>query len=149
MRGYSLRRRLLLLAAVWAATAIVILGGVLAALLAHNIQRSSQERLEAGIDRLVSVLDAGGGVVTGDMLPDPLYAIPASGAYWQITDLQTGRVERSRSLWDFTLDAPDTGEQPVLSEIEGPADQSLLSLTRTISRLEGKVKGVSGSPWRS
>ncbi len=56
---------------------------------------------------------------------DPIYNRPFSGHYWQI--LLGDQMERSRSLWGYTLPADQAapaGARRVLT-LEGPRDQPL------------------------
>jgi signal transduction histidine kinase len=59
--------------------------------------------------------------------------MPASGYYWQVEDLASGKVVRSRSLWDSTLSLPPFPVGHVsFREIEGDGGRLLLSAARTI-----------------
>jgi signal transduction histidine kinase len=123
--------------------AIAILGFALAYLLERNSSEVQNSRVQAAFEQVVSALDSSGGLPVGhEALPDPRYLIPASGSYWQITEVATGRVERSRSLWDFTIPTPL--DLNGFAEAEGPSAQHLVSFAQTI-----KLKTESGDqPFR-
>ncbi|MEQ8967795.1 MAG: ATP-binding protein, partial [Azospirillaceae bacterium] len=111
--GGSLRRRLLLGAAAWIALALLLAGLMIAWLLTDAVESQVNDGLEAEVDRLVAALQAApdGGLAVVPRPPDPAYARPYSGRYWQVglaerTDAD-GVLARSRSLWDRVLDLPD------------------------------------------
>jgi signal transduction histidine kinase len=133
LRHPSLRLRLLGLALVSVAAALVVAGLAIGALFVVNVDASVRAGLAASLSRLVALIDPATGTLSQPMA-DPRYEVPASGIYWQIDNDKTGTVERSRSLWDFTLTAPaadDRGGEH-FATIAGPADQSLSALIRTV-----------------
>ena len=100
----SLRRRLLLGAAVWITLALLASGLLIAWLLTGAVERQVEQRLEAEVDRLVAAIAImPEGAVELDPRPAaPEFAKPYSGHYWQIS--REGQVLlRSRSLWDGVL----------------------------------------------
>lgn len=111
--GASLRRRLLVGAALWIAAALLISGFLIAWLLTRAVETQVYDRLEIEVDRLVAALEvAPDGRVTIEPLPaDPAFAQPYSGSYWQVStagfaDASTP-LARSRSLWDDVLELPE------------------------------------------
>jgi signal transduction histidine kinase len=100
--------------------------------LAINISQVENSRVQAAFDQVVSALDSSGGLpIKPETLSDPRYLIPAGGSYWQIVEPATGRVERSRSLWDFTITTSDKMPSG-FTRVVGPAGQDLLSFVQTI-----------------
>jgi signal transduction histidine kinase len=133
LRHPSLRLRLLGLAALSVAAALVVAGLAIGALFVVNVDASVRAGLASSLSRLVALIDPGTGTLSQPMA-DPRYEVPASGIYWQINNETSGTVERSRSLWDFTLASPavdDPGGEH-FATIAGPADQSLSALIRTV-----------------
>ena len=103
-RGNSLRLRLIAMAALWCAIALLVAWAVLSALFANQVRRGFDENLGA---QLVGVIAASEWDATAwpslrRPLPDPRFQQPLSGWYWQIVGAD-GPVLRSRSLWDGTL----------------------------------------------
>jgi signal transduction histidine kinase len=66
---------------------------------------------------------------------DPRFSAPLSGLYWQILDEATGKVIRSRSLWDAQLvvpaDKPSDGVAQLV-ETRGPDNHLLLAVDREV-----------------
>ncbi|HWA17892.1 MAG TPA: HAMP domain-containing sensor histidine kinase [Devosia sp.] len=137
MRQPSLRLRLLGLSALSVAGALVLAGLAIGALFVANSEASVRASLSASLSRLVALIDPATGGPSAPMA-DPRYEQPASGIYWQVRNLSTDAIERSRSLWDFTLDAGGAGDDGAehFLTLEGPAGQSLSALARTV-RFEG------------
>ena len=135
--AHSLRLRLLAGAALWIAAALVLAGLAIAYLFVDNIEASVRAGLSASLNRTVALLDpAAEPPALASALPDPRYDIPDSGIYWQIENLGTGAVGRSRSLFDHTLAAPATlphaGGENFLT-IAGPDNQALAALIRDVN----------------
>lgn len=111
--GASLRRRLLVGAALWIAAALLISGVLIAWLLTRAVETQVYDRLEIEVDRLVAALEvAPDGRVTIEPLPaDPAFEQPYSGSYWQISTAGLADASiplaRSRSLWDDVLELPE------------------------------------------
>ena len=134
MRPLSLRWRLLLAggAAILAALGAAAIG--LAVLFDRHVERVALADLEDRMLSLIAMVEQDGGLPRLHTVPrDPIYDRPFSGHYWQIW---LGKeVTRSRSLWDYTLpvdDAPPTGAHRILT-LEGPRDQSLLAVERSLA----------------
>ncbi|AYG68365.1 MULTISPECIES: HAMP domain-containing sensor histidine kinase [unclassified Rhizobium] len=134
MRSQSLWVRLILGAGGWIAVALVLAGLAIGYLFTKNVERGASADLSATMSRLVALInpDARGTapVLTG-ALPDPRYDTPISGLYWQVTDLGSQQIIRSRSLWDYVLKLDSPGEGGQLSTVKGPVGQSLLAFSLT------------------
>ena len=133
MRTRSLRLRLLLGAALWILLALLITGAAIAYLFAASAERTVRADLAASLSRLVALVDPGASQspALSQPLSDARYDMPLSGIYWQVDDVDQKRTIRSRSLWDFVIDAgPATarggGEQFITTA--GPGGQSLSAL---------------------
>jgi signal transduction histidine kinase len=135
----SLRLRMMGLAVVWVVASLLAAGLALQYLFGINIERTSREDMEAALSRLAAVI-----VPTTPMpslsvpLPDPRYATPFGGRYWQIEALDNGEIARSRSLWDFVLDVHASDN--TVHYDNGPDNEHLILLSR---RLE--IEGAGGS----
>jgi signal transduction histidine kinase len=95
------------------AASIVVFSLILASFILHalfvaNLERSVEQDLEAALSRIVALIDPAAAQPTITMpLPDPRYETPLGGRYWQIADIESGAVTRSRSLFDQELDVSD------------------------------------------
>ena len=128
------------LALLWVALSLVGAAIALQYLFTLNIERTAHADMAAALNRLAAEIMPEVPVpAISTPLPDPLYATPFSGQYWQIEALDNGGITRSKSLWDFVLPTPaiqDGGE--LLHYSQGPEDQPLILLTR---RLELEAAG--------
>lgn len=137
MNRRSLRLRLLGGAALWIILALVVAGLAIGWMFTANVERSMRDGLTASLNRLVAQIDPDAAEpIRPDALPDPRYATPLSGVYWQVEDLDSGAPRRSRSLWDHVLEtgaatAPDGAER--FSTLAGPSGQSLSAMVREVS----------------
>lgn len=123
------------LAAAWVVVAMLLAALVLQQLFNTNAERTVRTDMMASLTRLIALLDPEAEVPTvREPMADPLYALPLSGRYWQITALDNDKVARSRSLWDAVIDVPvpDIEMGDVLSTVEGPDSQLLSLLTRQV-----------------
>ncbi len=129
----SLLARLVGLAVLWIAVALLAAGLMLAHLFRAHVERTFDARLRDHMAELVAVADtdAAGRLRLKRPSVDPNFARPLSGWYWQIADA-TGRIERSRSLWDQDLAVPAAGPSPRLVVLAGPQGQSLRALVRAV-----------------
>jgi signal transduction histidine kinase len=142
MRANSLALRLFLSAAAWVAAILLITGFVLSSLYRNAVERSFDRRLGVYLRTLVADLaspeEAGGKFPQS--LGEPLFELPLSGWYWQVTRLDPGKpeVRASRSLWDGGLPhledrgikpGPDGSRQ---GYVEGPEEQRLRLVERTV-----------------
>jgi signal transduction histidine kinase len=107
MRANSLALRLFLSATAWAVVILLITGFVLSSLYRQAVERAFDRRLGVYLRTLVA--DVASPEDAGEKFPqslgEPLFELPLSGWYWQVTRLDPGRTEvrSSRSLWDGGL----------------------------------------------
>jgi signal transduction histidine kinase len=142
MRANSLALRLFLSATAWAVVILLVTGIVLSSLYRHGVERAFDRRLGIYLRTLVADLAApeeeGGSFPQS--LGEPLFSLPLSGWYWQVTRLDPGGsdVRASRSLFDRSL--PHLQDQGVSAAadgtregyVDGPADQELRLLERVV-----------------
>ena len=141
MRGSSLATRLFLSATAWLVVILVITGIVLSSVYRDATERAFDRRLNLYLRTLIAE------VATPDEPPDrqfqslgePLFELPLSGWYWQITRTDTEKAETraSRSLWDKKL--PKLDEQRELTAagvrlgyVDGPEGQNLRMVERPV-----------------
>src|ERR1700761_3961084 len=141
MRGSSLATRLFLSATAWVVVILVITGVVLSSVYRDATERAFDRRLNLYLRTLIAE------VATPDEPPDhqfqslgePLFELPLSGWYWQITRTDTEKAETraSRSLWDKKLpkldDSPELTAAGVrLGYVDGPEGQNLRMVERPV-----------------
>src|SRR4030088_161696 len=142
MRGSSLATRLFLSATAWVVVILLITGIVLSSVYRAATERAFDRRLDLYLRTLIAE------VATPDEPPDhqfqslgePLFELPLSGWYWQITrtDGEKPEARASRSLWDKKL--PKLEEQGVdltaagirLGYVDGPEGQNLRMVERPV-----------------
>lgn len=123
------------LAIIWVAVSMCAAGLALQYLFSVNIERSTRQDLDATINRIAAVIvPSADGPILNTPLPDPRYATPFGGRYWQIETLSSDQIVRSRSLWDFVFSAPsaDDGVHHGL----GPDGRHVIMMTRKL-QIEG------------
>jgi len=142
MRANSLALRLFVSATAWAVVILLITGFVLSSLYRQGVERAFDRRLGVYLRTLVADVaspeEASGKFPQS--LGDPLFELPLSGWYWQVTRLDPGKtdVRSSRSLWDGGL--PHLQDRGVAAGtdgsregyVDGPEDQRLRLAERTI-----------------
>src|SRR6266702_1861959 len=107
MRTNSLAVRLFLWATAWTVVILIITGVALSTLYRHAVERAFDRRLDVYLRTLVA--DVASPEDSGDKFPqsigEPLFELPLSGWYWQVTrlDSKTPEMHSSRSLWDSNL----------------------------------------------
>jgi signal transduction histidine kinase len=142
MRGSSLATRLFLSATAWVVVILVITGIVLSSVYRDATERAFDRRLNLYLRTLIAE------VATPDEPPDhqfqslgePLFELPLSGWYWQITrtDTEKGETRASRSLWDKKLPKLDENTTELtaagvrLGYVDGPEGQSLRMVERPV-----------------
>jgi signal transduction histidine kinase len=130
----SLRFRLLLLAAGSITIALLMAGVFILSSFSASIEAERRDDLQGRLDRLTAAIDPAAVELAGpEPLADPRYDTPLSGLYWQINDLDTGKVVRSRSLWDQELPVAVSGPghaSAELGEVDGPDHSRLIVLSR-------------------
>ena len=142
MRANSLALRLFLSATAWAVVILLITGVVLSSLYRQAVERAFDRRLGVYLRTLVA--DVASPEEAGDKFPqslgEPLFELPLSGWYWQVSRLDPGKTEvrSSRSLWDGGLphlqDSGIAAGQDGSREgyVAGPEDQRLRLVERNI-----------------
>jgi signal transduction histidine kinase len=142
MRTNSLALRLFLSATAWAVVILLITGVVLSSLYRQAVERAFDRRLGVYLRTLVA--DVASPDEAADKFPqslgEPLFELPLSGWYWQVTRLDPGKTEvrSSRSLWDGGL--PHLQNIGVAANVNGsregyvpgPEDQRLRLAERNI-----------------
>jgi signal transduction histidine kinase len=142
MRANSLATRLFLSATAWVVVILLITGIVLSSVYRDATERAFDRRLNLYLRTLIAE------VATPDEPPDrqfqslgePLFELPLSGWYWQITRTDTDKAEvrASRSLWDKKLPkleghgAELTAAGVRLGYVDGPEGQSLRMVERPV-----------------
>src|SRR5712671_6265999 len=142
MRGSSLATRLFLSATAWVVVILLITGIVLSSVYRAATERAFDRRLNLYLRTLIAE------VATPDEPPDhqfqslgePLFELPLSGWYWQITrtDSEKAEVRASRSLWDKKLPkledhgADLTAAGIRLGYVDGPEGQNLRMVERPV-----------------
>src|SRR5476649_1448726 len=142
MRASSLATRLFLSATAWVVVILVITGVVLSSVYRNATERAFDRRLNLYLRTLIAE------VATPDEPPDhqfqslgePLFELPLSGWYWQITrtDGEKGEPRASRSLWDKRLPKlEDQGAELTaagirLGYVDGPEGQNLRMVERPV-----------------
>ena len=142
MPASSLANRLFLSATAWLVVILAITGVVLSSVYKNATERAFDRRLNLYLRTLIAE------VATPDEPPDrqfqslgePLFELPLSGWYWQITrtDTEKPEVRSSRSLWDKKL--PKLEDQGVeltaagirLAYVDGPEGQNLRMVERPV-----------------
>jgi signal transduction histidine kinase len=142
MRLNSLALRLFFSATTWTVLILVITGIVLSSIYRAAVERAFDRRLGVYLRTLVA--DVATPEENGGKFPqsigEPLFELPLSGWYWQVTrlDAPTPDVRSSRSLWDGTLPhLADLGASSAAGAArqgyaEGPEGQPLRIIERTI-----------------
>jgi signal transduction histidine kinase len=141
MRANSLAVRLFLWATAWTVVILIITGVALSTLYRHAVERAFDRRLDVYLRTLVA--DVASPEESGDKFPqsigEPLFELPLSGWYWQVTrlDTKTPEVHSSRSLWDSNLprlppDKTSSDSEYRQGYAPGPEDQDLRLVERNI-----------------
>ena len=142
MRLNSLALRLFFSATTWTVVILVITGVVLSSIYRAAVERAFDRRLGVYLRTLVA--DVATPEENAGKFPqsigEPLFDLPLSGWYWQVTRLDgpTRDVRSSRSLWDATLPhLADAGPSSTpggarQGYAEGPEGQQLRIVERTI-----------------
>ena len=141
MRANSLALRLFLSATAWTVVILVVTGVVLSGVYQQAVERAFDRRLNVYLKTLVADVAAPEevGDKFGQSLGEPLFELPLSGWYWQVTRTDTSKPEirSSRSLWDGALKPLARPASAVVGEtregyVTGPADQRLRMIERDI-----------------
>ena len=142
MRANSLALRLFLSATAWTVVILFATGVVLSSFYRHAVERAFDRRLGVYLKTLVA--DVASPEESADRFPqslgEPLFELPLSGWYWQVTrlDPQKPEVRASRSLWDTALPRLEGGKIPTdaggsrVGYVQGPESQRLRMFERTV-----------------
>jgi signal transduction histidine kinase len=141
MRANSLALRLFLTATATTVIILVVTSFILSSFYRAAIERAFDRRLGVYLRVLVADLAAPEEAAPdklGASLGEPLFELPLSGWYWQVTRLDKPDVRSSRSLWDGGL--PHLEDRGVPADaigarqgyIDGPEDQHLRVVERII-----------------
>jgi signal transduction histidine kinase len=158
MRLNSLALRLFFSATTWTVVILVVTGVVLSSIYRTAVEHAFDRRLGVYLRSLVADVatpeeNAG---KSPQPVGEPLFDLPLSGWYWQVTrlDAPTRDVRSSRSLWDATL--PQLGDPNAAAApggtrqgyAEGPEGQRLRIVEQTIDLgEEGRyLVAVAGDP---
>src|SRR6187399_324538 len=142
MRLNSLALRLFFSATTWTVIILVVTGIVLSSIYRSAVERAFDRRLGVYLRTLVA--DVAAPEEDVDKFPqsigEPLFDLPLSGWYWQVTrlDAPTPDVRSSRSLWDMSL--PHLASLGISSApggaragyAQGPEGQELRIVERTL-----------------
>jgi len=143
MRANSLALRLFIWAAGWTLIILIVTGIALSTLYRHAVERAFDRRLDVYLRTLVADVaspeEGGGGDKFPQSIGEPLFELPLSGWYWQVTrlDTKTPQVRSSRSLWDSALPHLDGDSSAADAEYrqgyaQGPEGQNLRLVERNI-----------------
>ena len=141
MRTNSLAFRLFFWAAGLTVAILIITGVVLSSLYRNAVERAFDRRLDVYLRTLVA--DVASPEEGTDKFPqsigEPLFELPLSGWYWQVTRLDAAKpeVHSSRSLWDRNLPRLPENEAPASAGylkgyVSGPEDARLRLVQRTV-----------------
>src|SRR5262245_66407947 len=104
MRANSLALCLFLSATAWTVVILLVTGVVLSSLYRQGVERAFDRRLGVYLRTLVA--DIASPDDAGEKFPqslgEPLFELPLSGGYWQVTRIDPGKTEvrSARGLWD-------------------------------------------------
>jgi signal transduction histidine kinase len=158
MRLNSLALRLFFSATTWTVVILVVTGVVLSSIYRTAVEHAFDRRLGVYLRSLaadVATPEENAGK-SPQPVGEPLFDLPLSGWYWQVTrlDAPTRDVRSSRSLWDATL--PQLGDPNAAAApggtrqgyAEGPEGQRLRIVEQTIDLgEEGRyLVAVAGDP---
>jgi len=142
MRGSSLAIRLFFSATAWVVVILAVTGFILSSVYRDASERAFDRRLNLYLRTLIAE------VATPDEPPErqfqslgePLFELPLSGWYWQITRTDTEKAETraSRSLWDKKLPRLEENGAELtpagirLGYVDGPEGQNLRVVERPV-----------------
>ena len=142
MRANSLALRLFLSATAWTVVILLVTGFVLSGLYRQAVERAFDRRLGVYLKTLIA--DVASPEIpnekAGQTLGEPMFELPLSGWYWQVTRLDGTKAERhsSRSLWDSNLPRLEDMHVELGSDglrksyAQGPEEQRLRLVERSI-----------------
>ncbi len=143
----SLRWRLVVVSLAAILATVWLAHSVFTQLFERHVTAQFQANLRITLDQLAAAVRAEGRplrIAVNEPKGDPRWGTPYSGMYWQINapeSMMPGGVQRSRSLWDYTLALPPdallNGAIHV-HDIEGPNRRRVMALERTVTLEEGR-----------
>ena len=141
--GNSIHFRLWSAATISILLALAIAGIGLRYLFELNVERRIVSELTVNLNELIGATSfaADGRLSVAPDLTDPRFAHPLSGHYWQVEDVASHSLVRSRSLWDATLALPvegASGELKKIEELAGPGGELTIAVQRTITDADGR-----------
>jgi len=139
----SIRFRLWSAAAISIVIALAIAGVGLRYLFELNVERRVVSELTVDLNELIGATSftADGRLSVASTLADQRFASPLSGHYWQVEDLATHSLVRSRSLWDAALALPEQAASGELrkEELKGPGGELTIAVVRAITDTDGRA----------
>ncbi|HJY17702.1 MAG: ATP-binding protein [Xanthobacteraceae bacterium] len=143
MRTNSLAFRLFFWAAGLTVAILIITGVVLSSLYRNAVERAFDRRLDVYLRTLVADVASPeeGTEKFPQSIGEPLFELPLSGWYWQVTRLDAAKpeVHSSRSLWDSNLPRLPENDAPAVSSggylkgyASGPEEARLRVVQRTV-----------------
>ncbi len=143
MKPGSIRLRLWSAAAISILIALAIAGIGLRYLFERHVERRIESELGVDLNRLIGATSyrADGTLAVAAVLNEPQFETPVSGFYWQVEDLATHALVRSRSLWDATLKLPEGDRRQgarLVDQVGGPTGARLVAVERTIVDASGR-----------
>lgn len=129
----SLTFRLIAAATVWMLVLLSAGGAVLTTTFRNSAEQEFGQRLDALLRAMIAAIEVGpdGAVTVTKPLGDPRFEQVFSGWYWQVAE-SSGRLVRSRSLWDSALPRHDDGTEMQRHRIAGPKGEPLLAAERDL-----------------
>lgn len=127
--------------------ALTLTGWTLHHLFRQHVEQQFVADLSIQLHQVLARLDdtpSGTPAVNPALLSDPRWTQPYGGLYWQLQRPDGAVVQRSRSLWDQTLDLPrDTVPNGEVHRhlLRGPDGQPVLALEQSISRTDTDADG--------
>ena len=137
MRANSLALRLFLSATVWTVLILLVTGFVLSGLYRDSVERAFDRRLGVYLKTLIADLASPDIPIekTGQMLGEPLFELPLSGWYWQVTRLDRSKPEvtSSRSLQPGSPDTPSRPAKTKSCSSVGPCSGMPFAQSATLT----------------
>jgi len=151
MSAGSLRLRFLIVGVLSVTLALAASAVGLVFLFKRHVERRVETELNVYLNQLVAGLDrtAAGEIVVATPPGDPRFERPLSGLYWQINVEPSGKMLRSRSLWDAELALPPPSERKMRRhQLTGPGGAIVYLVERRYqlpARFEGaSIRAVAG-----
>lgn len=135
----SLSLRLVAGALVWLVLMLVAGGAVLAHAFRTTVEGEFTHRLDALLRAMIAATDIApdGSVKAVRPLGDPRFDQIFSGWYWEMAE-PSGRLVRSRSLWDAAITPAPGGPDAQIRTVVGPRNEPLLVVERDLEFPEAR-----------